>query len=45
MKRIIISHETRQLFRSGAFRSLLLLVAGAIAFARLVGPALDRPAD
>ena len=45
MKRIIISHETRQLFRSGAFRSLLLLVAGGDRIRRLVGPALDRPAD
>ena len=37
MKRIIISHETGQLFRSGAFRGLLLLVAGAIVFAAWAG--------
>ena len=43
MKQIIISHETRQLFRSGAFRSLLLLVAGAIAFAAWSGQrSIDR---
>ena len=43
MKRIIISHETRQLFRSGAFRSLLLMVAGAIAFAAWSGQrSIDR---
>ncbi len=43
MKAIIISHETRQLFRSGAFRSLLVLVAAAIAFAAWSGQrSIDR---
>ncbi|MCY4165185.1 MAG: ABC transporter permease subunit [Gammaproteobacteria bacterium] len=43
MKRIIISHETRQLFRSGAFRALLLLLAGAVAFAAWSGQrSIDR---
>ena len=43
MKRIIISHEARQLFQSGAFRALLLLTAGAIAFAAWSGQrSIDR---
>ena len=43
MRRIIIAHETRQLVRSGAFRSLLLLVAGAITFAAWSGQrSIDR---
>ena len=46
MKRIIITHETRQLFRSGAFRALLVLVAGALAFAALSGQrSIDRQVD
>ena len=46
MKRIIISHETRQLLRSGAFRALLLLVAGAIAFAAFSGQrSIDRQVE
>ncbi len=46
MKRIIISHEARQLFRSGAFRALLLLMAGAVAFAAWSGQrSIDRQAE
>ena len=46
MKRIIISHETRQLFRSGAFRALLVLVAGALAFAAFSGQrSIDRQVE
>ena len=46
MKTIIISHETRQLFRSGAFRSLLILVAGAIAFGAWAGQrSIERQAE
>ncbi|MDE0454629.1 MAG: ABC transporter permease subunit [Gammaproteobacteria bacterium] len=46
MKRIIISHEARQLFRSGAFRALLLMVAGAVAFAAWSGQrSIDRQVE
>lgn len=46
MKATIISHETRQLVRSGAFRSLLLLVAGAMAFAAWAGQrSIERQAE
>ena len=46
MKSIIISHETRQLVRSGAFRALLLLIAAAIGFAAWAGQrSIDRQVE
>ncbi len=45
MRGAIVSHELRRLFRSGAFRSLLVLLAGAIAFAAWSGQrSIDRQA-